>query len=182
MQDIINFIQNNPEQVAALTALCAIIISFFSIVIIALSFWTQRRHNFKSLTPIAQFPISDYDNLIAVKLKNTGVGPLLVEKFTSHKGNIQKDNIISWMPKTPKGLKWDTFYDSLDGLSIPPNQEEILIELSGNIKDEIFIKFRDKSRKALKDLKIKVQYRDIYNRKMPLKERDLKWFGRHFIN
>ncbi len=36
MQDIINFIQNNPEQVAALTALCAIIISFFSIVIIAL--------------------------------------------------------------------------------------------------------------------------------------------------
>ncbi len=96
-------------------------------------------------------------------------------------GQIQKDDIISWMPAPPDGISWDTFYDNLDGLSIPPNEEAVLIRLLGDVKDELFSGFRDEVRKVLRNLEIVVQYRDIYSRKMPTKEADLKWFGRHFI-
>lgn len=180
METLLAFLRDHPNQVTAFIAVCALFVSLISILLTFLALILQRRHNFKSLTPIAHIPVSDYENLIAVKLKNTGVGPLIVEQFRASDDNREEDDIISWMPNTPEGIAWDTFYESLDGLSIPPNKEAVVIKLSGDSHDTKFVQFRDDVRRALSKLKVRVKYKDIYNRNLPEKERDLKWFGRHF--
>ena len=44
-----------------------------------------------------------------------------------------------------------------------------------------FVSSRDKVSWALSRLTLKVEYEDIYDRKMPVKQRELNWFARHFI-
>lgn len=179
MNVLIEFLKNHPNQASAFAAVSALLVSFVSILLTIVSLWIQRRHNFKSLKPIASLPVGDYENLIEVKLRNTGVGPLIVEKFTACDGCETKNNLISFMPEAPPEIYWDTFYDELDGLCVPPNEIANIIKLSGDINSGAFISFRDEVRDVLRNISIKVQYKDIYDRKMPCKSRDLEWFGRH---
>ena len=179
MDWFLEFVKNNPDQVNAFVALCALGISLLSIVLTIVSLRIQQIHNYKSLTPIASLPIGDYENLIEVKLRNTGVGPLIVEKFVVSKDNNDKNNIIDWMPEMPDDLDWETFYSDLTGLCVSPNEAAVIIRLSGDKNNKRFAHFRDQVRKALAPLKVQVLYKDIYDRKMPAKARDLQWFGRH---
>jgi hypothetical protein len=163
--------------------LCALFVSFLSIVLTIVSVTLQQIHNYKSLTPIASLPIGDYENLIQVSIKNTGVGPLIVDKFSVfRKNNEESPNIIDWMPVPPKGIYWETFQNDLTGLCIPPNESIAIIKLSGDLDDKKFSSYRNRVRQALIPLKVKVIYKDIYGRKMPAQERDLSWFGRHQEN
>jgi hypothetical protein len=179
MEWFLELIKNNPDQINAFVALCALFISLLSIILTVFALRMQQRHNYKSLTPIASLPIGDYENLIEVSLKNTGVGPLIVKSFVVSNGSENKNNIIDWMPKTPENIDWETFYNDIEGLCVPPNESAIIIRLSGNENSQTFSKFRDQVRKALAPLKIKVAYQDIYERDMPVRKRDLSWFGRH---
>jgi hypothetical protein len=75
---------------------------------------------------------------------------------------------------------WSTFYENLDGLCIPPGEEVVLLQLQGDENNKHFREARDSTRRALSSLNVTVKYKDIYNRKMSPKTRDLSWFGRHF--
>ena len=180
MNLILEFVKQNPDQVNAFSAICALVVSFLSIILTVVSLLLQRRHNFKSLTPIASVIFDDYEDMVALKLKNTGVGPLIVEKFIATDGVEKKDNLISWMPNTPAGILWDNFYVYLDGIVVPPGEEVDILKLRGNINKESFNIFRDDVRKALSRLTVIIEYRDIYNRRMKGNQRNLQWFGRHF--
>jgi len=179
---LVDLVKNYPDQINTLAAVCALIVSLLSIILTFLALALQRRHNFKSLTPIASIPIGDYENELTVKIRNTGVGPLIVEQFIAFDESQEKDDIISWMPETPEGINWTTFYDDLDGLCIAPNQDAVIIKLSGDPSDKRFVSFRNEVRRALSRLTVKVKYKDIYDRQMPIKQRELKWFARHFGN
>ncbi len=179
MEWLLELIKSNPDQVNAFVALCALFISLLSIVLTVFTLWMQQRHNYKSLTPIASLPIGDYENIIEVSLKNTGVGPLIVKKFIVSNENQSKNNIINWMPNPPENISWETFYNEIEGICVPPSESATIIRLSGNENSQTFSKFRDQVRKALAPLKIEVVYQDIYNREMPKAKRDLSWFGRH---
>ena len=159
--------------------MCALIVSFLSILLASYTAWLQRRHNFKSLTPIASIPYGDYEDTLEVRLRNTGVGPLIVKRFTATEGTQQKNNIISWMPELPEGIYWRTFTSDVEGLCIPPNEDAILVQLIGDPEEQNFARFRDEVRRALSRLSVTVEYKDIYDRKMPKKQRSLKWFARH---
>jgi len=178
MEQLIEYLKGNPNVVIAFAAICALLTSFVSIILTLFTLFIQRRHNYKSLTPIASIPVSDYENKLEVKVGNTGVGPLIVNNFKAFNKEDCKGNIISFMPNSPPSIFWETFYEDLDGLCIPQNQSVSLIKLSGDFDDKEFVKFRDEVRKALSDLSIKVTYKDVYGRDMPAKERDLSWFGR----
>jgi hypothetical protein len=115
-----------------------------------------------------------------VKLKNNGIGPLLVTRFIASNGNENRKDIISWMPDLPEGMFWSTFCSTLDGACIAPDGEIVLIKLTGDPEDKTFAATRDEVRKAFSKLTIRLEYTDIYNRKMPEKERNLSWFSRHF--
>ncbi len=180
MDPLLEVIKNHPEQVNAFVALCALVISFVSILLTLATLRIQRIHNFKSVTPIADFPIGDYENQLTVKLKNSGVGPLIVEQFIASAGKEQKDDIISWMPNPPAGIYWDTFYQNFDGATVTPNESLSILSLTGDQSDVKFANFRDQVRRALGKLEVQVVYKDIYGHRMPKKARDLKWFARHF--
>src|SRR6266403_1785851 len=97
MGPIIDLIRNHPDQVNALAAVSALFVSFLSIVFTVWALALQRRHNFKSLTPIASICYWDFENLLLIKLKNSGVGPLIIERVTVSRREEQKSNIIDWM-------------------------------------------------------------------------------------
>ena|ERR1044071_7325444 len=178
MDEFIDLIKNHPEQANAFIAVCALVVSFLSILLTFYTAWLQRRHNFKSLTPIATIPVGDYEDNLEVRLRNAGVGPLIVEQFVASDGNQQENNIIFWMPELPEGIYWSTFTSEIVDLCIPPNQDAILIQLIGDSADKQFALFRDTVRRALSRLTVTVEYKDIYGRSMPTKQRDLKWFAR----
>lgn len=77
MEALIEFLKAHPDQAGAFAAVSALFVSFISILLAVAALWMQRRHNYKSLTPIASLPIGDYENSLEVKLRNTGVGPLI---------------------------------------------------------------------------------------------------------
>lgn len=141
--------------------------------------YLQRRHNFKSLTPIAQIRFYDYEDCIAVRIGNAGLGPMTLESFVATDGNTTKHNLIGWMPEHPESVLWDTYYEDLKGVTILPNEEIVVLKLDqAEQGSNEFVGFRDDVRKALSQLRAVVAYRDIYGRAMPETSRPLDWFGR----
>src|SRR5260370_13582819 len=120
MNALIQLLRQNPGQVSAIVGMVALCVSFLSIVLTVVSLYLSRQHNYKSLTPIASIPFSDYEDKLAVKIKNTGVGPLIIETFRATNGNRTEDDLISFIPELPRGMSWDTFFDYLDGACIRP--------------------------------------------------------------
>lgn len=180
MQTLLQFFRDTPDQVNAIVAALALVVSLLSIVITVVSLFIQRQHNYKSLTPIGSIPFLDYEDKVAVKVKNTGVGPLIIETFRVTDGKRSENDLISWMPPLPGNMPWDTFFDDLDGACIPPGEQLTVLQLSGNPSDQSFAKARDSCRRALSQLTILFKYRDIYARRMSAVQKSLKWFGRHF--
>lgn len=150
---------------------------------VLLSVWTaflQRQHMRLSVRPIAVIPVSDYENRIGVNLKNSGLGPMRITalRVIDNDGNAF-ESLIKCMPELEPGVLWDTFYEKADGATIEAGHKFNLLRLQGELDDMAYIRSRDKVRRALSRLKVVVEYTDLYNKKMPLSERELSWFGRH---
>lgn len=105
---------------------------------------------------------------------------MIIERFTVSDSHNEKGDIISWMPGLPSGTFWNTFRGNPDGLAIPSNEEIIMLQLLGDSNDRRFSEFREQVRKTLGKLTVRVKYKDIYGRPMPVEERALTWFARHF--
>ena len=180
MNDLLQLLRQNPGQVSAMVAMMALCISFLSILLTIVSLYLSRRHNYKSLTPIASIQFSDYENKVAVKIRNTGVGPLIIGTFRATRVDKTADDLISLMPDLPHGMLWDTFFDDLDGACIRPGKQLAVLQLSGNSEDRSFGQARDTCRKALVETTVVLTYKDIYGRRMPTVTKSLRWFGRHF--
>jgi len=182
MEKLFNLIQENPASISALAAMISACVALIAIVLTYISLRMQHRHNLKSVTPIANIELSDYENLLSVGIRNSGVGPLIINQFEAKDKNGRlADNIIGLMPNLPNGFCWDTYYENLKNFSIIPSQSITLLKLTGNNEDFDFCKVRDTIRKCLSEIKITLTYRDIYGRNMPKNHKDMKWFARHFI-
>jgi hypothetical protein len=150
-----------------------LLVATASMIVAVVTLWFQRRHHVKSLTPVPNFLTNNYENQVGVKLRNAGVGPLLIEEFRASNGAESKDDIISWMPDAPKGIYWVTFTYNIDGWCIAPNHEVFLVKLTGSLRDDTFRSFRDDVRTALSKLTVNLKYKDIYDHRMPEKSRSL---------
>jgi hypothetical protein len=173
-------LENSVNQINALTAVAALLVSLLSIFLTIATLYMQRNHNFASLTPVASILVGDYENMLEVKLRNSGVGPLIIKRVTFTDGQRKSNELISLMPELPEGIGWSTFTEEIQDWCIAPDHEVIFMKLEGDPGDSDFAAARGHVRKALSPLRVIVDYRYIYNRKMPLKQRDLSWFGRHF--
>lgn len=164
-----------------LIATLALIVSIVSIFIGAIALKIQRTHNRKSVKPIGNIMFSDYENNLAVNIKNSGVGPLIIKNLkVKNKNKEIKNNIIDFMPPHPPDLPWSNYFANPIDFVIPPGEKLNLIKLSTEDITELFATFRDDVRRALMDLSIELEYKDIYDKTMPVNERGLNWFGRHF--
>lgn len=162
-----------PLSFADLTGISALCLSIYTA-------YLQRRHNYQSLSPIAQIRFYDYEDCIAVRIANAGLGPMTITSFiASDEGNSSKSNLIDWMPPHPDGIVWDTYFEEMKGVTILPNDEAAVIRLKqNNIEATGFSEFRDAVRHALSHLHVEIEYQDVYKRNMPTCSRSLKWFGR----
>lgn len=157
---------------ADLTGISAILLSVYTAFL-------QRRHNYRSLSPIAQICFHDYEDCVAVRIANAGLGPMTIKTFRAYNNSGQKSNLIDWMPPHPDNIFWDTYFEDLNGVTILPNSEAVVIRIQRDAHDvSEFSLFREKVRQALSSLVVDVESIDVYNRTMPTCKRSLDWFGR----
>jgi hypothetical protein len=156
-----------------------VVVSFLSVWLTFKTLRLQREHNFKSLTPIGSILTADYENELAVTIRNTGVGPLIVEHLTVSGGEQEVDNLLALMPPLPRGTYWTTFSPNIEGRCVPPDQDLTLLKLNGDPGNKAFAQFRDQVRLALSQLTVTLGYKDIYDRSLPPKSKQLEWFARN---
>ncbi|PKO46118.1 MAG: hypothetical protein CVU29_07175 [Betaproteobacteria bacterium HGW-Betaproteobacteria-22] len=152
---------------------------FSGLLLAVYTAYLQRKHNFKSLMPIAQIRFYDYEDCVAVRIVNAGLGPMTIENFNAVNENVIKHNLIDWMPPHPQSISWETYYEELKGVTILPNEEaKVLVLKVDEVENSEYVQFRDKVRASLSMLEAEVIYRDVYGRRMPKYTRSLNWFGR----
>jgi hypothetical protein len=182
MHDLFEFLSTHDKLVTAFTAIAALIISFLSILLTVLNTVTQIRHDRKSVLPIGHISVGDYENKLFVRLCNYGVGPMIVERMQITKAKTEQrisDAIIDAMPELPNDYAWTIFVGDISGRAISARDSITLIQLDGDPSNDGFKKIRNRVRKALAPLSVKVEYKNIYNRKMPPARRNLDWFARN---
>ena len=104
---------------------------------------------------------------------------MIVETFQASDGTNTRHDLISLMPALPDGFLWDTYWESFEGLCIPPNEEIEVLQFEGEENNKKFANARDRIRKSLSEIHVTVRYKDIYDQVMPPKTRDLSSFGKH---
>ena len=169
---IINSIINDPN---LLIATGAVFTSFVSIIIGVVALYIQRSHNKKSVLPIGNISVADYEDCLRIRIANNGVGPLIIKSCKTKKDNISKPYPIDWMPSD---IIWKTFSKNLENRAILPGRYITLLEFTVNLENTDEIKKRDLIRSILKDLEIEITYSDVYERNFKI-SRKLNWFERN---
>jgi hypothetical protein len=173
-----DFTQYNPESSTIIIAFIALILSFCSTILALWSVWLQRKHNHVSVRPIAASILANYIDNLAVKIKNNGLGPLIIKKFFVQKGNnILGDNLIDLMPQNPENVPWRDFAKGINSHILSPGEELCILELKTEEISEEFIEFRNEVRMTLAPLSIKIEYENIYEERQPEYKENLYWFG-----
>lgn len=163
-----NTISNNPE----IIALVALVISFISILLTFITLRNQHIHNRKSVRPIASIILGDYEHRIFVKIVNSGIGPLIIDKIEIFNNNLASNNLIEMIPiKPPEGLGWKDYVVETEGRVLRVSEELILLEIEGldaTVDEELeeeFILFIEDLREFIYETTIVVNYTDLYDKK-----------------
>jgi hypothetical protein len=180
MNEFTSFLLANDKLVTAWTAIAALFVSSLSIVLAVGNFVMQRRHNRKSVQPIGHISVGDYENQIFVRLRNDGVGPMVVKNVVvrNRENGETKESIIDFMPTLPGDYQWTTFIREMRGRAISANDYLTLILLEGGVQDRRFVSSRQIVRKLVSILSIEVTYENIYGELMEPASRNLDWFAR----
>ncbi|WP_421552635.1 hypothetical protein [Pseudomonas yamanorum] len=155
---------------ATIVALLAFFTSIWSAM-------TQRKHNRLSVRPLPEVQLRDMDGHIRIQLRNNGTGPLIIDTFRVGSGeNKGGKTLIELMPQNESN--WTFFVHNIDGRSIRPNGEIILLELEYDHNNGAELAFANSTRAILCKLEIVVNYKSVYNDKLPQYDKSLSWFGR----
>lgn len=164
--------------VSILSKWAPILIALLSLAVSLWFFWIQRKHNRLSVKPILTLVKGDYEDNIFVKLRNKGFGPLIIENIKVFKEDDNKSsNIMDFMPNLPEGKSWSGFSGVLDNVVLSPNEERILVGYTPESENKEEEKIKYDIRNNLKDIKINIKYKDIYNT-VYYEYLELSWFGR----
>lgn len=156
----------------AITSVFAVFISIISIIFTVIFSIQQIKHNKNSVKPISAIKLSDYEDILAVKLENVGTGPLTIKKLVFKNESHESSTLISMMP--PINQLWATFSESVDGWTIPVGGQITFLKLHPRNEET-----KSLIRKSLSQITITLEYTDIYNTKFQ-DNRSLDFFGRSF--
>jgi hypothetical protein len=172
-----DFITKNWEGIVALFALLT---SAISTIIAFYTFRLQRTHNIKSVRPILHIGQWDYENNIYVTLVNLGVGLAIVKNVcVTNKVDETKNCLYDWLPKKLAGdMNYKEYWTGFKSFVVQPGQVIKLIEIPVDTSKEYQIQEREKIRSILRQLTIKVTYKDIYENEMTMCEMELFHFSR----
>jgi hypothetical protein len=171
---LVGKIATDPE---LLIATLAFFVSVVSILIGVFSLWIQRKHNRLSVRPIGIIARSDYENRLAIRVKNAGIGPMIVKSIeNSNNKGTKKKYPLDWMPSD---IMWAGFRRDLKNQTIMAGDSTVLLEYKIDPQDEDSARQRDEIRSVLKNLTIRIVYTDVYGKEQPELVRSLDWFGRN---
>jgi len=177
--DFIQTFHHNSDNAGNLIAGLALLVSFISTLLALWAVRLQREHNRISVKPLPDIIFGDYENEIKVGLHNHGLGPLILIRVEVLKdSSVVSDNLIDLMPDQTKGIFWEDFVQKLKDRILAPGEEKMLVKLSGNSKSKSFISYRNKVRKELAPLSVKIYYKGIYDKTELVFEKSLDWFSR----
>jgi hypothetical protein len=179
MFEAVSVLKHNSELASAVAAIASSVVAAVAIVVSIWALRIQRHHNVLSLRPLPMIEVEDYEDRLAVTLKNDGPGPLTLKRIRVTADKTEKDSIIDWMPELPSDMFWRTFVGAIaHSRSIPANGHLRLVEFGGDHRDERYVRHRDACRERLSRLSVAVDYTDVYGSLMAPAERNLSWFGR----
>jgi hypothetical protein len=152
----------------------ALLVSILALVLTFYQLYLQRVHNEKSFKPLGVIEFLDRDRQISIYIRNNGVGPLIVNKLSFTRGEIQFENIEKCLTADPRSYMYFAFEDGLEKV-VPPGGYLVVFESNFN-EDEVVTKM-DFIRQDLAGLSMQAQCKDIYDNKITLQRR-LSWFNR----
>ena len=185
LSTIFEYLKQNDGVAAALAALtsavAAVIALLISLIAVYVAWRTakqQREHNTLSVRPIPEVTVADYEDSLRVKLRNHGSGPLLIKSFSTVFRERSCKSLIECMPDL-NGRHWANFSGAIDGRTLLPGKEIVLVELTAEPNEKNFSIPRDKARRSLSETEVHVSYSDIYGSDFPQYTKNLSWFKRN---
>lgn len=152
------------------------IASIATTVISVIIYKGQKKHSEDSVRPLANILISNYENRIAVRIKNCGSGPLTITEIKCSDNSKEtfkketKENLIGFFENG--GIEWSDYVNEIKGKSISANESLILLKIEG---EEKVGRYGKQIREKLNNIKITIKYKDIYGKEMTTVERELNF-------
>lgn len=157
----------------------ALIVATVSIGIAFYGVKLQHRNILLSVRPLPYISCADYENLLWVKIRNDGVGPLLIKAvhFNREEAIDEFADLVSYMPKLPPGLFWSKFSSGLVR-TVPLGGDLPLLEFALDPAKPTQARFRDRCRAELQRIEVIVEYTDMHGSAFVPVSRNLDWFKR----
>jgi hypothetical protein len=158
----------------------ALLVSTISTIVAHRTFKLQRTHNVKMIKPIIQIGQWDYENKLRIDLRNNGLGPAHVDKISVYKNEHEvKTCIYHWLPdKLPGDMNYKEYWTAHEKFIVQVNSIIKLIEIPVDIEIKKQVKCREEIRSILRQIKIKIEYSDLYGNEMETYEKSFGVFNR----
>src|SRR5437899_9801616 len=167
------------ESTSIILAICALFVSGVSLATSIYFGWCTRDHNRRSVKPIPFVAQPDFEDRIAVIIRNNGSGPLILRKAEAKRsGEARSGHLIDLIPEPPPGLFFKNFNRVEQVRAILPGDEVDRVDLSIDVDDPKAVAYRDQLRHALGDTTVELTYTDIYDTYFPIYSIKLAWFHR----
>jgi hypothetical protein len=166
-------------QASTIVAICAFFVSVLSLGTSIYFSWCARDHNRRTVKPLPFILQRDYEDQIAVVIRNNGTGPMILRKAEAKNATDGRSgHLIDLVPDPPDGLAFSNFNKVQQIRAIRPGDEVDLIDLPITNEPAI-IKYRDELRRILGNMTIELTYTDVYDTHFPIYAVKMGWFLRH---
>lgn len=167
-------------QEATTLAICALFVSAVSLFTSVYFSWCARDHNRRSVRPLPFVAQRDFEDQIAVVIRNNGTGPMILQKaLVTSPADGRSGHLIDLIPAPPPGVLFKNFNKVHQVRAIRPGDDVDLLVLPIDINNADASKYRDELRRALGDMTVELTYTDIYETKFPVYALKMVWFHRH---
>lgn len=163
-------------------SVCALVVSLTAIILTLVQINIQREHNFKSIKPIGQINVADYEADVHVAISNAGIGPLIITNVKVFNAQRQSTNLLNILPDDlVNSMIWTDFVVELVGRAVNVGEDVYLIRAmfddDENLTQEL-MDFRTRLRACLGQITIELTYTDVYEKNTYTTSRQLTWFAR----
>ncbi|MBI4588614.1 MAG: hypothetical protein HY725_07225 [Candidatus Rokubacteria bacterium] len=167
-------------EASIIVAICALVVSVASLAASIYFSWCARDHNRRSVRPLPFVLQSDFEDRIAVVIRNNGTGPLILKKAEARNStNSRSGHLIDLIPDPPPELVFTNFNRVHQIRAIRPGDQVDLLDLAVGESDRRAAAYRDELRRALGNMTVELTYTDIYDTCFPVYAIKLAWFHRH---
>jgi len=165
---------------STIVAICALFVAIVSLVASIYFSWCARDHNRRSVKPLPFVLQSDFEDRIAVAIRNNGTGPMILQRVQAKNSTDGRSgHLIDLIPEPPAGLFFSNFNRVHQIRAIRPGDQVDLVDPPIVADDATAVAYRDELRKALGHMTVEVTYSDIYETRFPVYAIKMGWFHRH---